>query len=341
MKRTIASSALALALVSTPLAAGHTDDALALVPPDAASVGVVRLADLRTSPLAAKLFADMDRVTTDGEAARLLEETRLNPKEDVDLVVAAGSPKGPDGGKGAGLVIFEGRFDAARLTAAAEARGAERRSTPNGDYFLLHDKGGRGDGAVAFVSDHLIVAGTESYVIQALATRAAGGSRFASGSGLGRHLSRIDSGATAWALVDMTRFPLRQREGHGVHVRGTVNSQPVNVDVTQHGDEAPIALLSAMKSVSLVSLQATAKGDSLTLAATGLSDDADTRELLEDAVRGVLAAWRIHAQDANPDMVPVLRKFKVVRDKDGVSISGTLPGAAIRAIAERKHAQVD
>jgi hypothetical protein len=336
MKRTIAFSAFALALVFGPLAAARNDDALTLVPPDAVSVGAIRLSDLRASPLASKLFANMDHVTTDGEAARFLGETGLNPKEDVDLIVAAGSPKGPDGGKGAGLVIFEGRFDAVRLAAAVAARGAARVASPNGDYFLLPDKIGSADGAVAFVSDHLIVAGTESYVAQALAARAAGGSGFASGSGLGRHLSRIDSGATAWALVDMARFPLRQHEGHGVHVKGTVNGQPVNVDVTGHGDEAPIALLSAMKSVSLVALQATANGDSLTLAATGLSDDADTRELLEDAIRGVLAAWRIGVQDTQPDMVSVLRKFKVVRDGHGVSISGTLPGPTIRAMTEGK-----
>lgn len=340
MKRTLALSALALALVSTPLVAGRPDDALAIVPADAASVGAIRLSDLRASPLAAKLFADLDRVTTDGDAARLLEETRLNPKEDVDLIVAAGSPKGPDGGKGAGLVIFEGRFDAARLASAAAARGAERRSAEGGDYFLMHGKSGSADGAMAFVNDHLIIAGTESYVARALATRAAGGSGFASGTGLGRHLSRIDSGASAWALVDMTRFPMGQREGHGIHVKGTVNSQPVNVDVTQHGNEAPIVLLSAMKSVSLVTLQVTAKGDSLSLAATGLSDDAETRENLEDAIRGVLAAWRMGVQDTNPDMVSVLRKFKVARDRDGVSISGTLPGSAIRAMTEGKKKAV-
>ena len=303
-------------------------------------MGAINLADLRTSPLAAKLFADLDRVTMDGDAARLLEETRVNLKEDVDLIVAAGSPKGSDIAKGSGLVIFEGRFDAARLKAAMTSRGAESVGGAFGDFLVLRDKNGTGDGAVAFLSDHLIVAGSKDAVNQALSARASGRTAFASGAGLGRHLSLIDSGASAWALVDMTRFPMRQREGHGVHVKGTVNSQPVNVDVTQHGNEAPIAFLSAMKSVSLVALQATAKGDSLTLSATGLSDDAETRENLEDAIRGVLAAWRMGVQDTNPDMVSVLRKFKVARDRDGVSISGTLPGSAIRAMTEGKKKAV-
>src|SRR5262249_22419291 len=136
-------------------------------------------------------------------------------------------------------------------------------STPYGTYFLLRDKGGSGDGAIAFVSNHLVIAGTETSVAHALEARNTRGSSFAAGAGLGRHLSRVDSGATAWALVDMSRFPLRQREGHGVHVKGTVNNQPVNVDVTEHGNEPSIALLSAMKSVSLVAIQATVKGDSV------------------------------------------------------------------------------
>ena len=102
MKR-LAVSALALtfaAVLSFPVAAA-TDEALALVPTDAAAVGVVHVADLRTSPLAARVFSDTDHLTVDGDAAHFLAEARLNPKEDVDTVVAAGSPKGA-GGSSAG-----------------------------------------------------------------------------------------------------------------------------------------------------------------------------------------------------------------------------------------------
>ena len=49
-------SALALAvLLSFSLPAAATDDGLSLVPADAASVGVIHVADLRTSPLAARI----------------------------------------------------------------------------------------------------------------------------------------------------------------------------------------------------------------------------------------------------------------------------------------------
>jgi hypothetical protein len=79
----------------------------------------------------------------------------------------------------------------------------------------------------------------------------------------------------------------------------------------------------------------TVKGDSLKLSGAGYTDDADTRELLEDALRGVLAAARIASED-QPEVVSAIRKFKVASDHDAVTISGTLDGATIRMLAEKK-----
>jgi hypothetical protein len=329
-------SALAFAAtLALPAAArSGSDDALALVPTDAASVGVIHVADLRSSPLAARLFSDTDHISVAGDAQYFLDEARLNPKEDVDLVVAAGSPKGAGGSDGWGLVLFEGRFDPARLSAALVERGATKKSTPAGDYYLVPDRHadasghGGGPAGIAFASTHLVIAGSESAVITALAQRSAGGTGFTSGAGLGRHLSRIDSGASAWALVDVSRIPAKDSAAR--HAR---------VDVS--GSDAATALVSSMKSVQFLALQATAKGDALKLNATGVVSDDETAGLMEDALRGVLAAWRLAAQEKSPDTVSVLRKFTVSRDKDTVSISGTLPGATVRALAEKKHAQVD
>ena len=237
MKRfAVLSSAAALALASAlalPATAGN-DDALALVPTDAASVGVIHVADLRSSPLAARVFSDTDKLTVDGDAAHFLGEARLNPKEDVDTVVAAGSPKGAGGSAGWGLVLFEGRFDAAALSAAIAARGAVLKSTPAGDYYLLPNQSPAGasnheQGAIAFASNHLVIAGNESSVVAALAQRSAGGTAFRSGAGLGRHLGRIDSGASAWALVDVSRLPQKdaaarhaQAHGNGTDAAATI-----------------------------------------------------------------------------------------------------------------------
>lgn len=319
---------LATGLSALPLAAANRAGAdLSLVPADSSMVAVVRLSDLRESPLSAKLFNDTDKLTADGDAARFLEEAQLNPKKDVDVVVIA--TKASSGSAGSPiLVTFDGRFDPDRLAAAAVNRGAQRRTVPAGDYYLLPENHGHHNGrpgAVAFVSSSLVIAGTESSVAQALADRQAGGTGFASSSGLGRELKRVDPGASVWALADVNRYPAFARRS----ARAEANAE---------GSQEPAAaIMSAMKSVSLVAVQAKTSGDSLDVAATGLSSDAETRQLLEDSLKGVMAMWRLAAQEKSPELVSVLRKFTVSSDNDSVSIRGTVPGSLLRYYAARSH----
>jgi hypothetical protein len=61
-------------------AARKNDDALSLVPGDAAAVAVIRWNELRASALGAKLLSEADHVTADGDAARFMAEARLNPR---------------------------------------------------------------------------------------------------------------------------------------------------------------------------------------------------------------------------------------------------------------------
>lgn len=323
----LAASALAFCAAAAPLSAASRSagDLLSLVPADAASVAVVHLSDLRESPLSAKLFEGADHMTVDGDAARFLKEAQLNPRKDVDTVVIAGRPPVP--GKGSPtLALFEGRFDPDKLARAAEGRGAVRKTTAAGDYYELPEDHGHGEehpGAVAFASPTLVIAGTESAVEQALAARQGGGTGFAAGAGLGRELKRVDRGASVWALVDVSRYPSVANRSAHIHVSGDVNGEPA------------AAIMGVMKSVSLVAFQARANGEALELSATGVSSDADTRQLLEDSLRGVLAMWRLAVQDKSPDMVAMIRRFSVSSDGEGVSVRGTLPAAFIRSIAEK------
>ena len=316
MKR-FALLALATALALPAAAARPTDDALALVPPDSVTAGMLRVSDLRTSPLAARFFSEFDRATVDGDAAKFLAEARLHPINDVDLVVFAAQNEA----KGKALVAFEGRFEPQRLAAAVASRGAEARTAPGGTYFLLKDKEHpehAGDGAVAFVSARLLVAGSEDAVVKALAARAAGGTGFTGGAGLGSQLDKVDGNASAWLLVDRTKLP----EAKG------------SLTISGEGDPAR-NVIGAMNLVSTFAFQMTVKGDTLKLSGAGYSEDAETRELLEDALRGVLAAARIAAED-KPEVVSAIRKFKVSSDRNAVTIAGTLDGATIRMLAEKK-----
>lgn len=319
--RIVLTSGLALLAAASAFGVRRTEDPLALVPANAATVGVIHWNELRSSPLGAQVFSQMDSVSTDGDAARFLRETGLTPREDIDTVVVAMTHP-TAGGSDDGLVIFEGRFDLARITGALVARGATRQTGASGEYYRLANESGTHDGAVALVNARLLIAGGEAAVVEALARRESGGAGgLMSGQGLGKHLSRVDRDASAWALVDLTRFPSTQnREAH--------------VDIHVDSDEGPSqAIVGVMKSVSLLALQASMHGDSIDVSATGLTSDAENRDLLEDSLRGVLAMWRLAVQEKSPELVSVLRRFRVEKDGEGVSISGTLPASFLKSLA--------
>ncbi|HKD18522.1 MAG TPA: hypothetical protein VKG23_11710, partial [Thermoanaerobaculia bacterium] len=103
-------------------------------------------------------------------------------------------------------------------------------------------------------------------------------------------------------------------------------------------DDASRAVVGAMKSVSLAVFQATVHGDSVDVSAFGLTSDAENRALLQDSLRGVLAMWRLAIQDKSPDLVSVLRGFRIEDDGEGVSIKGTLPGSVLRSLSAHRQA---
>jgi hypothetical protein len=315
MKRHLLLFAAAL-LLALPLFAKN--DALSLVPNDAVTVGVVKLADLRNSPLAATLFKQTDAVSSNGDAEKFLEDAGLQPSKDIDVLVVSTSPKTNLGDEAEVLVAADGRFNVERLSAALTKRGAVQK---NGYFLLPKEANNHGKGAVAFPDSHLALIGSEAAVTEALTNRANGGTTFFAASGLGRDVSRIDSHATAWAIVDV---PRAQRLTNSPHVPSK-NAQAE-------------ALASAIKNVSTVALWATDSGDALKLGAFGITHDADTLQLIEDTLRGMLAAMRLAVQDKSPDMVNVLRKFDVSHTADTVQIVGSVPAETLKSFVAKQHA---
>lgn len=304
---------LTCAALALAIPAFAKSDALSLIPNDAVTVGVVRIADMRSSPLSSALFEQTDKVSTNGDAEIFLREAGLQPTRDIDVVMVATSPRTALGHDAEILIAAEGRFTVDRLTKALIARGASKKASAHGDYYMLPTENSERNGAVAFPDGHLALVGTESAVVAALDAHAAGGTAFTTASGLARDLSRIDPHATAWAIVDVARA---KRLADGPHVSGRTTS----------GD----ALNSALKTMTTVALWATDSGDALKLGAFGLSRDPETLQLVEDTLRGALSAMRLAVQDKQPDLVSVLRKFNVTRTDDAVTISGTVPASTFR-----------
>src|SRR5713101_5526449 len=89
-------------------------DALSLIPNDAVTVGVVKLAEMRSSPLSSTLFQETDKVSTNGDAERFLREAGLQPTRDIDIVMVATTPRTALGHDADVLVAAEGRFNVER-----------------------------------------------------------------------------------------------------------------------------------------------------------------------------------------------------------------------------------
>lgn len=311
------------ALVVAAFPALAKDDALSLVPANAATVGMVKLSDMRTSPLSGLLFEHTDKMSADGEAQKFLTDAGLSLTKDVDTIVVATAPRTSLGSEADVLVIAEGRFDVERISSALVARGAVRK----GAMLVLPDDANsdRGDGALAFASPQLAIGGGERAVAAALAARAAGGTGFATRGALGLDLGRIDPSATAWALVDVARATRL--------TGGRMNSAPKG----QSGE----ALQAALRSVSTLGLWAKDTGNALELGGFGLSSDAETLQLLEDTVRGALSALRLAVKDKSPEMVTVLRRFDVSRKSDAVLVEGSIPAASLRELMAKKRASAN
>jgi hypothetical protein len=314
---------LTCAVLALAIPAGFAkSDALSLIPNDAVTVGVVRLSDMRSNTLSSALFQQTDKLSCNGDAEKFLRDAGLQPTRDIDVIAVATSLRTPLGHDADILIAADGRYNIDRLTDALLGRGAVRRSSPHGAYFTLPRIERDDDdpnGAVAFPDSHLALVGTESAVIEALDARAAGGTSFLTASGLGRDLSRIDPHATAWAIIDVSRA---KRLTGGPRM-------------SRHSAPA-VALDSALRTVTTVALWATDSGDALKLGAFGLSRDPETLQLVEDTLRGALAAMRLAVQDREPQLVSVLRKFSVARTDDSVTISGSVPAETFREYTRKQ-----
>jgi hypothetical protein len=315
MKRRVSLAALVLLAASAALAAtAPPSDGLDLVPPDALAVGQVRFDRLKSSPASAGLFKETDAVSADGKAAQFLHDAGLDPKKDVDSAVFSLTS---EGGKDAGpLVIFEGRFHPASLAAATAARGAIRVDAAPLPYYRLPQRAGEHGheaGAVAFVSPTLVLAGSEKALLHALDAYAAGRAGLPPHSFVSDALSRVDTKSAAWAILDTARL------------------QQLHPKAPREAPEGPAAQLAgALRSLSLVTFQANVSNAAVSISATGVTSDEETRQDLEDVLRGMLAAWRMSAQSKNPELVPAIRKIRVARTDDGVTIAGDIPADVFR-----------
>ena len=260
---------------------------------------------------------------TDGDAARFLRETGLTPREDIDTVVLAMSPRRRSP-RGDGLVLFEGRFDLARIGSALTARGAALQQSAG--RRLLPARRGHGptsdDGAVALVNPDLDRRGQR-------------------GRGRRRRSARRESGGAGGLMSGPgpRQAALASRPGRlglGARRPGALSERIRREG--RRGTESPRRRSSERDEVGVAP---GAAGDRARRRRGRRRPPAcratpRTASLLEDSLRGVLAMWRLAVQEKSPELVSVIRRFRIDTDDDGVSISGTLPGSFLALRSPRQ-----
>lgn len=296
-------SAAVLLLVTVATAAPP----LSLVPSDAAAVGVVHVDQLRSSALSSRLFHEADQLTVDGDASKFLSEASLDPRKDVDTVALALVPVGEEL---RALVVLEGHFNSDRLGRAIEAQGGLRASAAGREYYRLPEKDEAAKehpGALAILDSRTLIAGEEAAVTRALTESASRPAGLSAQTRLRREAAKLEHSASAWAVVD----PQRTRSWHSRH--------------GGNASEAAGGMGEVLKKMSLMSFEATPEGNAVAVAATGYSSDKETRQDLEDVLRGITAAWRLAAQSKSPEALAMVRKIEVQSNDDTVRVSGRLP----------------
>jgi hypothetical protein len=73
--------------------------------------------------------------------------------------------------------------------------------------------------------------------------------------------------------------------------------------------------------------------DSLRFSGVAVADTSENAELLRDAVKGAIAAARLHAQGHAPELVSVLRDIVVRVSGTDVSVSGAVPLTLLEKLA--------
>ena len=276
---------------------------LAFVPSNATAVAY---ADMR-AVMASEFRRRLRQIAPDGVGREQLERhLGLNVERDIDRVLMFWVPE-PDGGSegggseggGSGLSLFAGRFDAARLEAAARSRGAAV-SDENGIRLVSLDVDGVGPLAMAFLQPGLTAVG-EPAAVRRVARRGAGEAGLVADEGMTRLLGRVDTRSSAWAVGRLTDPGLF--------------------------DWVPDTVSRQLPAVTAFAVQARIDSG-LGVALTVEGRDEQAAQNLRDVVRGFVALTRLQAFGA-PELQAILDSLETGGTGTSVTLSFRVSAEAL------------
>jgi len=318
MPRRILLAAVVLAAATAWAAPPTVPELLQLVPSEARAVVAVDAAALRDEPLVQKWLLDhQDRWGgVDGEAARFLRDAGVDPAADVDALVFAlldnGEHEHP-------LVLFGGRFDAASLTAAVLARGAEAEELGGVTVYRLDPNAGGAQAVLMRITDDFIMVGDRDGLAASFG-RGAGPVHIVADEMAAGHLELT---APFWMAADIPEGKSPQ-------------TPPPGLNADSPEGRVILAVLAASSAVRRIAGWA---GLDEELELHGFATAASDEEagLLRDTLRGGLAVMRLAAQEHRPELVDVLRGVSVEADGAVVSVAATIPVSLLQELAGGAH----
>jgi hypothetical protein len=311
--------------VTTPFAAAApptVGEMLHLIPAGAQAVIGVDSAALRAHPKVQEWLLRHHAWTgADQDMRQFLVDAGLDPVRDVDAMVVAVLRDGLETGA---VALFSGRYDPPSLAAALVKRGAQPFTLGARQAYRLPPSGHHNDETAVLVqpSPELVVVGEETAVQAAIAPPHAVIPLVESEIAAGH----IDPRAPFWVIA-VVPAEARQKAGEvSEHVHGE-ESEPVRSVVFASGAVQRIAGQAFLD-------------DSLRLSGVAVADTPENAELLRDAVKGAIAAARLHAQGRTPELVNVLRDVVVRVAGTDLSVSGAVPLTLLEKLAaEHKPCQ--
>ena len=271
---------------------------LAFVPANATAVAY---ADMR-AVMASEFRRRLRRIAPSGVDREQLERhLGLSIERDIDRVLVFWAPEAEaeavaDLGA-SGLALFAGRFDPARLEAAARVGGAEV-SEENGVRIVSRDVDDIGSLAMAFLRPGLAAVG-EPAAVRRAARRGAGDG--IADEGMRRLLGRVDTRSSAWAVARFTDSGLF----------GWV----------------PDSVSEQLPAVAAFAVQARINGGlGVSLSVEGRDDQA--AQNLRDVVRGFVALARLQALGA-PELQAILDSLETGGTGTGVTLSFRVSAEAL------------
>ena len=302
----------------TPFAAAApptVEEMLHWVPAGAQAVIAVDSAALRTHPKVQEWLLRHHAWTgADQDLRQFLSDAGLDPVRDVDAMVVAVLR---DSGETGAVALFSGRYDASSLAAAIVKRGARPFTMGTRQAYRLPSSGHHGDDTAVLVqpSPDLVIVGEEAAVQAAIAPPHAV-IPLVEGEIAADH---IDPRAPFW-VVAVVPAEARQKAGE------------VSEKVHGEGSDTVRSVVFASGAVQRVAGQAFLD-DSLRFSGVAVADTSENAELLRDAVKGAIAAARLHAQGHAPELVSVLRDIVVRVSGTDVSVSGAVPLTLLEKLA--------